>query len=159
VQNDFLHPTSSDVVRTPNLSHEYITKEVNMPGILIRWLVLTLAILVAAYLVDGIQTTGFFSALATAAVLGILNALLRPVLVILTLPVTIMTLGLFLFVINALLLMMVSGVVGSFHVAGFGSALLGSLIISLVGWLLNSFISDRGRMEYVELHQRGGKWQ
>ena len=130
-----------------------------MPGIFLRWLILTLAILVAAYLVEGIQAAGFFSALGTAAVLGILNAILRPILIILTLPVTVLTMGLFLFVINALLLMMVSGVVGSFHVAGFGSALLGSLIISLVGWLLNSFISDRGRVEYIEMRSRGGGWE
>lgn len=133
-----------------------------MPGLLLRWLMLTVAVLAAAYLVEGIQTAGFFSALITAAVLGILNAILRPILVVLTLPATILTMGLFLFVINALLLMMVSGVVGSFHVAGFGAALLGSLIISLVGWLLNSFISDRGRVErveHIEMRRRGGRWE
>jgi putative membrane protein len=136
-----------------------------MPGIFLRWLILTVAILAAAYLVEGIQTAGFLSALATAAVLGILNAILRPILIILTLPVTILTMGLFLFVINALLLMMVSGVVGSFHVTGFGSALLGSLIISLVGWLLNSFISDRGqvervkRREHIEMRRSHGRWE
>lgn len=130
-----------------------------MNGILIRWLILTASILAAAYLVPGIQAGSFFSALAAAAVLGILNALLRPVLIILTLPITVLSMGLFLFVINALLLMMASGVVGSFHVFGFGSALLGSLVISLVGWLLNSFISDRGRVEYIELRHRGGKWK
>ncbi len=130
-----------------------------MKGILIRWLILTAAVLVAAYLVSGIHVGNFFSALAAAAVLGILNALLRPVLVILTLPITVLSLGLFLFVINALLLLMASGVVGSFHVAGFGSALLGSLVISIVGWLLNSFVSDRGRVEYVELHHRHGRWE
>jgi putative membrane protein len=130
-----------------------------MKGILIRWLILTAAVLAAAYLVSGIHVGNFFSALAAAAVLGILNALLRPVLVILTLPITVLSLGLFLFVINALLLLMASGVVGSFHVAGFGSALLGSLVISIVGWLLNSFVSDRGRVEYVELHHRHGRWE
>lgn len=130
-----------------------------MNGILIRWLILTASILAAAYLVPGIQAGSFFSAFAAAAVLGILNALLRPVLIILTLPVTVLSMGLFLFVINALLLMMVSGVVGSFHVFGFGSALLGSLVISLVGWILNSFINDRGRVEYIELRHREGKWK
>ncbi len=130
-----------------------------MKGILIRWLILTAAVLTAAYLVTGIQVGNFFSALAAAAVLGILNALLRPVLVVLTLPITVLSLGLFLFVINALLLLMASGVVGSFHVAGFGSALLGSLVISIVGWLLNSFVSDCGRVEYVELHHRHGRWE
>lgn len=130
-----------------------------MKGILIRWLILTAAVLAAAYLVGGIQVDDFFSALAAAAVLGILNALLRPVLIILTLPITVLSMGLFLFVINALLLMMASGVVGSFHVAGFGSALLGSLVISIVGWLLNSFVSDKGRVEYIELRHRRGRWE
>lgn len=130
-----------------------------MKGILIRWLILTAAILAAAYLVKGIHVGNFFTALAAAAVLGILNALLRPLLIILTLPITIISMGLFLFVINAVLLLMASGVVGSFHVTGFGSALLGSLVISIVGWLLNSFVSDRGRVEYIELHHRGGRWQ
>lgn len=130
-----------------------------MKGILIRWLMLTAAVMAAAYLVDGIHVGDFFSALAAAAVLGILNALLRPLLVILTLPITVLSLGLFIFAINALLLMMASGVVASFHVAGFGSALLGSLVISLVGWLLNSFVSDRGRVEYIELRRGRGGWE
>lgn len=130
-----------------------------MKGILIRWLILTAAVLAAAYLVRGIHADDFFSALAAAAVLGILNALLRPVLIILTLPITVLTLGLFLFVINALLLMMASGLVGSFHVEGFGSALLGSLVISIVGWLLNSFVSDKGRVEYITLRHRRGRWE
>lgn len=130
-----------------------------MNGILFRWLILTASVLAAAYLVPGIEVGSFFSALAAAAVLGILNALLRPILIILTLPITVLSMGLFLFVINALLLMMVSGVVGSFHVSGFGSALLGSLVVSLVGWLLNSFINDRGRVEYIELNERRGRWE
>ncbi|GAB6058617.1 phage holin family protein [Desulfonatronum parangueonense] len=129
-----------------------------MRGLLLRWLMLTLSVLAAAYLIEGIQTAGFWSAFFTAAVLGVLNAILRPILIILTLPITIMTMGLFLLVINALLLMMVSGLVGTFYVASFGSALLGSLIITITGWLLNSFISDRGRVEYVQM-QRRGRWR
>jgi putative membrane protein len=132
-------------------------KGILMKGILIRWLILTAAVLAAAYLVRGIQVDNFFSALAAAAVLGILNALVRPILVILTLPITVLSLGLFLLVINALLLMMVSGVVGSLHVEGFGSALLGALVISIVGGLLNFFISDKGRVEHLELRRRRGR--
>lgn len=130
-----------------------------MRGILIRWLILTAAVLAAAFLVDGIQIDNFFSGLAAAAVLGILNALARPILLLVTLPVTILTFGLFIFVINALLLMMASGLVSSMHISGFGSALLGSLVISLVGWLLNAFVSDRGRVEYIELRQKRGRWE
>lgn len=133
-----------------------------MQGLLLRWLILTVAILFAAYLFDGIQVSGFGSALFAALVLGILNAFFRPILLILTLPINVLTLGLFTFVINALLLMMTSGVIGGLEVAGFGPALLGSLIISLVSWLLSSFINDRGRIESfeIELHRRrGDRWE
>lgn len=132
-----------------------------MNGILLRWIILTLAIVIAAYLFPGIRISGFGTALFAALVLGILNAFFRPVLIILTLPINILTLGLFTFVINAILLMMTSGIIGGLVVDGFGSALLGSLIISIVSWLLSSFINDQGRIEsiQIELHQRNdGRW-
>jgi putative membrane protein len=131
-----------------------------MRGLLIRWLVLTLAILFAAYLMKGIEVSGFFSAFFAAAMLGILNALLRPVLIILTLPINVLTLGIFTFVINALLLKMVSGIIPGFDVHGFLTAILGSIIISVISWLLNSFINDQGRLDYIDLKKRGdGKWE
>ncbi|MCU0596315.1 MAG: phage holin family protein [Desulfobacterota bacterium] len=131
-----------------------------MKGLVVRWLFLTVAILVAAHLIEGIEVKGFWSAFLAAAILGVLNALFRPVLIILTLPINILTLGLFTFVINAILMMMVSGVVGGFEVHGFWSALLGSLVISLVSWLLNSFINEQGRVGYVDLKKReDGKWE
>jgi len=119
-----------------------------------------LAILVAAYLIDGIEVRGFGSALFAAALLGILNAFFRPILIILTLPITILTLGLFTFVINALLLMMASGVIGGLEVHGFWAAFFGSLIISLISWLLSSFINEQGRVGYIDLKKRrNGKWE
>ncbi len=131
-----------------------------MKGLLIRWLFLTVAILVAAHLIQGFEVKGFWSAFLAAAILGVLNALFRPVLIILTLPINILTLGLFTFVINAILVMMVSGVVGGFEVHGFWSALLGSLIISLVSWLLNSFINEQGRVGTIDMKKRqDGKWE
>ena len=131
-----------------------------MKGLLIRWLFLTVAILVAAHLIQGFEVKGFWSAFLAAAILGVLNALFRPVLIILTLPINILTLGLFTFVINAVLIMMVSGVVGGFEVHGFWSALLGSLIISLVSWLLNSFINEQGRVSTIDMKKRqDGKWE
>jgi len=120
-------------------------------GILIRWLLLTISIILTSYLVEGIYVASFFSALFAALVLGILNALFRPLLIVITLPINILTLGLFTFVINALLLKMVSGVVPGFYVYGFWSAVFGSLIISLVSWLLSSFVSDKGRISYIDL--------
>jgi putative membrane protein len=125
-------------------------------GLLVRWLLLTISIIVTSYLVDGIHVTSFFAAFFAAAVLGILNALFRPILIIITLPINILTLGLFTFVINALLLKMASGVVPGFYVEGFWSAVFGSLIISLVSWVLNSFVNERGRIRYIELKKRDG---
>jgi len=121
-----------------------------MMGIFIRWLILTAAIMAASYLIDGIRVSGFFSAFSAAAVLGILNALFRPILFILTLPINIMTLGLFTFVINALLLKMASGIIPGFDVHGFWSAVFAALIISGVNWILSSFIKEHGRVDRME---------
>ncbi|MGD2037007.1 MAG: phage holin family protein, partial [Desulfobacterales bacterium] len=110
-----------------------------MPGILIRWLTTTAAIVATAYLLDGIQVSGFFSALFAAAMLGILNAFFRPIALLLTLPINILSLGLFTFVINALMLKMASGVIPGFSVYGFWTAIFGSFLISVISWLLNSF--------------------
>ena len=131
-----------------------------MKGLLLRWLVLTVAIVIASYLLDGIRVSGFSSAIFTAAILGILNAFLRPILFIVTLPLTVLTFGLFTFVINAVMLMMASGVIGGFEVDGFWSAVFGSLLISIVSWLLNAFVSERGRVDYIDLHHKGGnRWE
>lgn len=131
-----------------------------MKGIFVRWLVLTGAIIIAAYLVDGIQVSGFFSAFFAAAILGVLNAFFRPVVVILTLPINILSLGLFTFLINALMLKLASGIIPGFDVFGFWSAVLGSLLISLVSWLLSSFINEQGTVQYIDLKYKGGnRWQ
>jgi putative membrane protein len=131
-------------------------------GILIRWTILTVSIIAASYLLEGIHISGFFSAFFAAAALGILNALFRPILLILTLPINVLTLGLFTFIINALMLKMASGIIPGFEVHGFWTAVIGSLIISIISWLLNSFISDRGRVErvqYIDLTKKGDKWE
>jgi len=131
-----------------------------MKGIFLRWLILTFAIIATSYLIDGIQVSGFASAFFAAAILGILNAFFRPILLILTLPVNILSLGLFTFVINAIVLMMVSGVISGFEVYGFWSAVFGSLLISLVSWLLTSFIGERGTVQYINLKNVGGnRWE
>jgi len=131
-----------------------------MKGIVLRWLILTLAIMIAAYLIKGIEVKGFSSALLAAAILGILNAFFRPILIILTLPINILTLGLFTFVINAVLVMMASGVIGGFAVQGFWPALLGSLVITIISWSLSSFINEKGRVEYIDLRKRhDGRWE
>ncbi len=129
-------------------------------GLLVRWLVLTAAIIIASYLIGGIEVNGFFSAFFAAAILGVLNVFFRPILLILTLPINILTLGFFTFIINAVLLKMASGVISGFVVHGFWAAVFGGLIISLVSWLLNSFINEQGRVGYTDLRRRGnGRWE
>ena len=131
-----------------------------MKGIFLRWLILTFSIIATSYLIEGIQVSGFLSAFFAAAILGILNAFFRPILLLLTLPVNILSLGLFTFVINAIVLMMVSGMISGFEVYGFWSAVFGSLLISLVSWLLTSFIGGRGTVQYIDLKNVGGnRWE
>ena len=120
-----------------------------MPGILIRWLTTKAAIVATAYLLDGIQVSGFFSAVFAAAVLGILNAFFRPIALLLTLPINILSLGLFTFIINALMLKMASGLIPGFGVYGFWTAIFGSFLISVISWLLNSFISEQGTVTSI----------
>ena len=105
--------------------------------LIIKWLLSAFALLLVAYLYSGVQVSGFGSALIAAAVIGLLNTFVRPVLVVLTLPVTIVTLGLFLFIINALMFWAASGLMDSFHVTGFAAALIGSLIYSLLGVIID----------------------
>ncbi|RZL92154.1 MAG: phage holin family protein [Variovorax sp.] len=106
--------------------------------LVVKWLLSACALLAVAYLYSGVQVTSFTSALIAAAVIGLLNMVVRPVLVVLTLPVTIVTLGLFLFVINALLFWAASGLLTGFNVNGFVAALIGSLIYSLLGLLIET---------------------
>jgi len=111
-----------------------------MIKILTRWLLLAAALLLVAHLYPGVEVRSFGSALVAALVLGLFNTLLRPVLVLLTLPVTVLTLGLFLFVINALMFWAAGTLLAGFQVAGFGAALIGSLIYSACGMLIDALI-------------------
>ena len=106
--------------------------------IVIRWLLLAAALLLVAQVYPGVVVASFGSALIAALVLGLFNAVLRPVLVLLTLPVTVLTLGLFLFVINALLFFFAASVLQGFSVTGFGAALIGSLLYSLCGLVIDA---------------------
>ena len=106
--------------------------------LLVKWLLSAASLLFVAYVYSGVQVESFTSALIAAFVIGLFNAVVRPVLVLLTLPVTIVTLGLFLFVINALMFWAAASVLDGFHVTGFGAALLGSLIYSALGIVIES---------------------
>jgi putative membrane protein len=147
-----------------------------MAGILIRWLILTAAILAAAHLIEGIVVSGFWAAFFAAAILGILNVFFKPLLIILTLPVNILTLGLFTVVINAVLLKMASALITGFDIHGFWPAVFGAIIISVVNWLLGTLISDRGhpgahenpgnsgstphsRPGEIDLEKKGDRWE
>src|SRR5574343_199819 len=114
-----------------------------MLNLLALWIVNALALLALPYVVPTIQVAGFGTALLVAVVLGLINALLRPLLVLLTLPVTLLTLGLFIFVINALLFQLAGALVEGFQVGGFGSALLGSIGYSVISWLLSAILLRR----------------
>jgi len=103
-----------------------------------KWLLSAAALLAVAYLYSGVEIKSYSSALIAALVVGLFNTLLRPLLVILTLPVTVVTLGLFLFVINALMFWSAAGILEGFNVTGFGAALIGSLIYSVLGVVIDS---------------------
>ena len=118
-------------------------------GFLLRVVVNALAIMLAASIVPGITVDGLVPVLAAAVLLGLVNAFVRPVLLILTLPITLLTLGLFLLVLNGFCLWLVAWLVKGFHVAGFGSALLGALVVSVVSWIVTALISDSGRVVVI----------
>lgn len=106
--------------------------------LLLKWLLSAAALLAVAHLFSGVQVASFTSALLAAAVIGLFNVVLRPLLVVLTFPVTLITLGLFLFVINALMFWAASGLLAGFQVTGFWAALVGSLIYSVLGVVIES---------------------
>lgn len=107
---------------------------------LLKWLLSAMALLAVAHLYDGVVVLSFGSALLAAAVLGALNSVVRPILVLLTLPATVLTLGLFLFVINALMFWAAAGLLSGLEVRGFGAALLGSLLYSLLQLAIESVL-------------------
>ncbi len=124
-------------------------------GFLIRLCLNALALLIVSTVVPGIEVRGVLPALSAAFFLGLVNAILRPVIVILTLPLTILTLGLFIPVINAFLLKLVSLMIRGFEVHGFWSAVCGAVLLSLVSGLLNFFINEHGRVEVI-VHRQSG---
>ena len=123
-------------------------------GFLLRVLVNILALVLAASVVPGIRLDGVLPAVAAGLLLGLVNALVRPVLLILTLPITLVTLGLFLFVLNGFCLWLVASVVRGFHVAGFWSAVLGALCVSVVSWIVTALVSDAGKFVVITRRTR-----
>lgn len=118
-------------------------------GFFVRVLVNILAIILAANLVPGIALDGMLSAVAAGLLLGLVNAIVRPVLVILTLPITLLSLGLFLLVLNGLCFWLVARVVTGFHVSGFWAAFLGALVVTIASWIVTLLISDSGKVTLI----------
>ncbi len=112
---------------------------------LIRVLVNTAAIVVAAHVIPGIAVADASSAMVAGLVLGIINAIIRPVLIVLTFPLTLLTLGLFIFVVNAICLFLTAWLVPGFFISGFFAGLAGAIFISIVSWILNAFVGPRRR--------------
>ena len=123
-------------------------------GFLIRVLANALAILAAAYVLPGIEVSGGMALLAAGLVLALINAVVRPILLLLTLPITLVTLGLFLLVLNAFCLWLTSELVKGFEVHGFWPAVFGALFVSVVSWLVNGFLSDQGHVVVITRHKR-----
>lgn len=111
--------------------------------LLVTWLINALALLALPYLFTSIRVETFATALIAALVLGLINTLIRPVLVLLTLPVTLLTLGLFIFVINGLLFWFAGSVIAGFHVAGFWAGVFGAIVYSVISWALASLVLGR----------------
>ena len=113
-----------------------------MLTLLLRWSISAASLMLIAYVLPGITLHSFWSALVAAAVIGLLNTILRPILILLSLPVTVLTLGLFLLVINALMFWLAGNILAGFSVAGFGWALLGALLYSAIGMATNITLGD-----------------
>lgn len=124
-----------------------------MNGFLVRMLITAISLWLAALVVPGMRLEGVVTVLGAALVLGIVNAFVRPVVVLLTLPLTILTLGLFLLVVNAMMLGLVSVMFEGFTLGGFWSAIFGAIFVSFFGWLASAFIGTNGRYEVIVIRR------
>lgn len=129
-------------------------------GFLFRWVVNALGLLFVSWLFDGIQVNGIGWAFVAALFLGVFNALVRPVLILLTLPITLVTMGLFIVVINALMLWLTGTLLAGFQVHGFWTAVGGALVLSIISMAANSLVGDRGNIEVIDMRRDSrGKWE
>ncbi|HEY1943450.1 MAG TPA: phage holin family protein [Roseiarcus sp.] len=124
-----------------------------MRGFLIRAAVVAIGLWVASEIVPGVEIRSVGSLIAAALLLGVVNAVIRPILVILTFPITLLTLGLFLLVINGLMVELVAHFLHGFFVSGLGSAILCAIVVSITSWLMSGFIGPQGRIEVVTVRR------
>ena len=123
-----------------------------MKGLLIRWIINAGALWLIAFVIKGIEVQSFLSALVAAAVLGVINAILRPIFILLTLPINLLTLGLFTFLLNGFMLYLAGTLVRGFEVHGFWAPVFGALILSIVSGLTTAFLNDDGRFQRIHIH-------
>jgi len=119
-------------------------------GFFFRLIITALGLWAAATIVPGVQITGVGNLVAAALLLGIVNAVIRPILLVLTLPLTVVTLGLFIFVVNGLSLALVAWLMPGFTLSGFGAAILGSIVVGVTGWFGSMFVGSAGRFERIK---------
>jgi len=125
-----------------------------MNGFLLRLAISAFGLWVASKLVPGVQINDGWTLVWAALLLGIVNALVRPIALLITLPLTLLTLGLFILVVNAAMISLVAAMLDGFQLSGFGAALLGALVVSITSWLAASFIGPKGRYEVIVMQRR-----
>ena len=125
-----------------------------MNGFLLRLAISAFGLWVASQLVPGVDIKDGWTLLFAALWLGIVNALLRPIVLLITLPFTLITLGLFILVVNAAMFGLVAALLDGFTLSGFGAALLGAIVVSITSWLASSFIGPKGRYEVIVMQRR-----
>lgn len=123
--------------------------EGRVTGFLFRLVITGLGLFAAAHIVPGVQIRGFGTLVVSALLLGIVNAFIRPIVLILTLPITVLTLGLFILVVNGISLELVAWLVPGFRLSGLGAAILGSIVVGLTSWFASTFVGSRGRLEHI----------
>ncbi len=124
-----------------------------MQGLVVRWIISSLGLAIASFLIPGLEILSIGTLLGAALLLGLVNAFIRPVVVLLTLPITIVTLGLFILIINAAMLGLVASLLDGFIVSGFFAALFGSIIVSITSWIAAMYIGPSGRVEVLVIRR------
>lgn len=127
-----------------------------MPGFLVRMLITAAGLWIASAIVPGLRIQGIETLLGAALLLGLANAVVRPLVILLTLPITVLTLGLFLLVINGMMLLLVASFLNGFTLAGFLPAILGSIVVSLTGWVASWYVGPDGRFEVLVVERGRG---
>jgi len=125
-----------------------------MPGLLARLVITAFGLWIADVVLPGMYFDGAVHLFVAALLLGLANAFIRPIIVLLTLPITLVTLGVFLLVINGAMVLLVSSIMDGFHVAGLGTAILAAILVGITGWVANAYIGPRGNVEVWTVRRR-----